>query len=90
MVYEKAKGHDIVKERLGPDTLWYKLKDLWPAETPHLAISEITDWFSAHPYLPKLRDRIVLETSIRDAIGKFDAPFGYAERSTPRKARTRA
>ena len=27
----------------------------------------------------KLRDRVVLETSIRDAIGKFDAPFGDAE-----------
>ena len=24
----------------------------------------------------KLRDRVVLETSIRDAMGKFDAPFG--------------
>jgi hypothetical protein len=27
----------------------------------------------------KLRDRVVLETSIRDAMGKFDAPFGDAE-----------
>jgi hypothetical protein len=27
----------------------------------------------------KLRDRVVLETSIRDAKGEFDAPFGYAE-----------
>jgi hypothetical protein len=27
-----------------------------------------------------VRDRVVLETSIRDAIGKFDAAFGYAER----------
>ena len=27
----------------------------------------------------KLSDRVVLETSIRDAMGKFDAPFGYAE-----------
>jgi hypothetical protein len=27
----------------------------------------------------KLRDRVVLETSIRDAKGEFDAPFGYTE-----------
>jgi len=79
-VYDKAKGDDIVKERLGAETLWLKLKDLWPAESAHLAISEIAEWFSAHAYLPKLRDRVVLETSIRDAIGKFDAAFGYAER----------
>ena len=78
-VYDKAKADDIVKERLGAESLWLKLKDLWPAETPHLAISEVAEWFSAHAYMPKLRDRVVLETSIREAIGKFDAPFGYAE-----------
>jgi hypothetical protein len=27
----------------------------------------------------KLRDRTVLETSIRHAMGKFDAPFGYID-----------
>ena len=36
-VYDKAKADDIVKERLGAESLWLKLKDLWPAETPHLA-----------------------------------------------------
>ena len=56
-----------------------ELKDLWPADNPHLAITEIAEWFAAYVYLPKLRDRVVLETSIRDAIGKFDAAFGYAE-----------
>jgi len=78
-VYEKAKGDDIVKERLGPDTLWLKIRDLWPADAPHLAISDLAEWFSAHAYMPKLRDRVVLETSIREALGKFDAAFGYAE-----------
>ena len=78
-VYDKAKADDIVKERLGAESLWLKLKDLWPTETPHLASGEVAEWFSAHAYMPKLRDRVVLETSIREAIGKFDAPFGYAE-----------
>jgi hypothetical protein len=80
VVYDKAKADDVIKERLGPDSLWLKLKDLWPADAPHLAVSEVAEWFSAHAYMPKLRDRVVLESSIRDAIGKFDAPFGYAER----------
>jgi hypothetical protein len=56
------------------------LKDLRQAGSPPLAVGEIAEWFSANAYLPKLRDRVVLETSIRDAIGKFDADFGYAER----------
>jgi len=56
---------------------------LWPAEASHLAIADVADWFSAHAYVPKLRDRVVLETSIREAIGKFDAQFGYADRFDP-------
>ncbi len=42
-------------------------------------LSEIADWFAAYVYLPKLRDRVVLESSIRDAVAKFDAQFGYAD-----------
>src|SRR5205085_4725222 len=30
-------------------------------------------------YLPKLRDRVVLETAIRDALAKLDPKFAYAE-----------
>jgi hypothetical protein len=69
-----------VLEKLGPDTLWLKLRALWAEDRPHIAIGEIADWFASYVYLPKVRDRVVLETSIRDAIGKFDAAFGYAER----------
>jgi hypothetical protein len=34
-------------------------------------------------YLPKLRDRVVLQTAIRDAVAKLDAAFGYAENFDP-------
>ncbi len=79
-VYEKARADGVVLEKLGPDTLWLKLRPLWAEDRPHIAISEIADWFASYVYLPKVRDRVVLETSIRDAIGKLDAAFGYAER----------
>jgi hypothetical protein len=79
-VFEKAKADDIVKEKLGSETLGLKLKELWPAETPHLAIADLSDWFSAHPYLPKLKDRVVLDLAIRELVAKFDAPFAYADR----------
>lgn len=42
-------------------------------------ISEIADWFSAYVYLPKLRDRVVLDTAIREAVAKLDPLFGYAD-----------
>ncbi|WP_200954894.1 MULTISPECIES: hypothetical protein [unclassified Rhizobium] len=79
-VYEKAKNDGIAKERLGPDALWLHLKPLWSDERPHLGISEIADWFASFVYLPKARDRVVLEGAIRDALGKLDPAFGYADR----------
>jgi uncharacterized protein len=32
-----------------------------------------------YPYLPKLRDRVVLENAIRDALAKLDPKFAYAD-----------
>jgi hypothetical protein len=66
-VYEKARADGVVLEKLGPDTFWLKLGPLWAEDRPHIAISEIADWFASYLYLPKVRDRVVLETSIRDA-----------------------
>ena len=78
-VYEKARADGVVLEKLGPETFWLKLRPLWAEDRPHIAINEIADWFASYVYLPKVRDRVVLETSIRDTLGKFDAVFGYAE-----------
>jgi hypothetical protein len=80
-VYDKAsvKGDAIIKETLGAQTLWKELKPLWGEDRPHLAVNEIAEWFASYVYLPKLRDRPVLEAAIREAVGKLDAEFGYAE-----------
>lgn len=81
-VYEKAgpRGDGIAKERLGPDALALHLKPLWPDDRAHLGVGEVAEWFASYVYLPKLRDRVVLEGAIRDAVGKLDASFGYADR----------
>jgi hypothetical protein len=79
-VYEKASGDGIAKEKLGGEAVWLHLKPLWPEEKPHLAVNEIADWFASYVYLPKLRDRTVLELSIRDALAKLDPNFAYADR----------
>ena len=62
------------------DRLWLALKPIWPDDRAHLPFAEIADWFAAYVYLPKLRDRVVLETAIRDAVAKLDPQFGYADR----------
>lgn len=81
-VYEKIgpKGDNVAKEKLGPETLWLNLQPLWPADRAHLRMSEIAEWFASYVYLPKLRDRVVLEGAIRDGAAKLDPSFGYAER----------
>ncbi|MGE3647854.1 MAG: ATP-binding protein [Reyranellaceae bacterium] len=79
-VYDKAKGDGVIKEKLGPDSFWSQLKPLWAADKPHLAISEIAEWFAAFPYMPKLRDRVVVDTAIGEAMAKLDPPFAFAER----------
>jgi uncharacterized protein len=78
-VYDKAKSDGVVQEKLGPDALRLHLKPLWPEDRPHLPVAEIKVWFASYVYLPKLRDRVVLETAIRDALAKLDPSFGYAD-----------
>ena len=80
-VYDKAsaKGDGIIKETLGGETLATRLVELWPADRPHLPVAEIAEWFATYVYLPKLRDRVVLESAIREALAKLDPKFAYAE-----------
>ena len=79
VVYEKAKADGIALEKLGADRFWHALKPIWAEDRPHLRVAEIADWYSTYVYLPKVRDRVVLEGAIRDAVGKLDPQFGYAD-----------
>jgi hypothetical protein len=79
--YDKLgpKGDGTVREKLGPDALSLHLNPLWPQDRPHIPINEIAEWFATYVYLPKLRDRVVLDTAIRGAVAKLDPSFGYAD-----------
>jgi hypothetical protein len=78
-VYEKAKADGIVLEKLGAERLWLALNPIWPEDRPHLSVGEVADWFSSYVYLPKLRDRVVLQAAIQEAVAKLDPNFGYAD-----------
>jgi len=79
VVYDKAKADGIALEKLGTERLWLALKPIWPQDRPHLPVTEVAEWFSSYVYLPKLRDGVVLQAAIRDAVGRFDPAFGYAD-----------
>jgi hypothetical protein len=74
-VYDKAKSDGIIGEKLGADALWLHLKPLWAEDRPHVPVAEIAEWFATYVYLPKLRDRVVLEAAIRHACAKLDPAF---------------
>jgi hypothetical protein len=78
-VYDKLKADGIVFEQLGPETLWHKLGPIWPNDRPYLTLAEVAEWFAKYTYLPKLRDKPVLEGAIRAAVARLDPPFGYAD-----------
>jgi hypothetical protein len=79
--YDKIgpKGDATVREKFGPDALSLHLKPLWAEDRRHIPINEITDWFASYVYMPKLRDRVVLDTAIREAVAKLDPALGYAD-----------
>jgi predicted AAA+ superfamily ATPase len=79
VVYQKVCGDGIALEKLGSERLWHALGPIWPEDRAHLGLSEVAGWFATFVYLPKVRDRLVLETSIRDAVAKLDPSFGYAD-----------
>lgn len=79
VVYDKTKADGIAREKLGPERLWHDLEPIWPADRPNLSISEVAEWFSSYVYLPKLRDAVVLQAAIREAVGKLDPSIGYAD-----------
>lgn len=79
VVYEKLRADGIILEKLGPERLAHALNPIWQADRPHLPVSEVVDWFASYVYLPKVRDRVVLENSIRDAVASTDPKFGYAD-----------
>lgn len=77
--FVKVVADGIAREKLGADTLWLKLKDLWPADRDHLPITEVASWFASYVHLPRIKNRTVLDLAIRDAVAKLDAAFGYAD-----------
>jgi hypothetical protein len=77
--FAKVIADGIAREKLGADTLWLKLKDLWPKDRDFLPIAEVANWFAAYVHLPRIKNRTVLELAIRDAVAKLDASFGYAD-----------
>lgn len=78
-IYDKIRSDSTILEKLGADRLWMYLQPIWPDDRPHLSVDEVVDWFTQFVYLPKLRDRVVLEAAIRDAVGKLDPKFAYAD-----------
>ncbi|WP_018177518.1 Swt1 family HEPN domain-containing protein [Jongsikchunia kroppenstedtii] len=49
------------------------LKSIW-AERGYISLGELWGYYAQHPYMPRLRDRSVLEAGV---LGVFDDPIGW-------------
>lgn len=87
VVYDKAKADGIISEELRGGSFWRHLEPLWPDDRPHLDVAEVAEWFATYVYLPKLRDRVVLDGAIRDAVAKLDPAFALAMAFDPASGR---
>src|SRR5206468_1526212 len=66
--YAKVVADGISREKLGAETLWLKLKDLWPDDCDYLPIAELANWFASYVHLPRIKNRTVLELAVRDSV----------------------
>lgn len=71
-----ADGH--VVEKFGRQTLEMDLKKVWRDEQPHIAVTQLRDWFAQYAYLHRLRDPVTLALALSEAAGAMHAPFGVA------------
>jgi len=80
--WERFSAGSAVYQRLGWQTFWSSLAPHWPADQPHLPVTEVAEWFARYLYLPRLRDRVVLATAIDAAVASTDPPFAVARLGT--------
>nr|WP_312860559.1 DUF499 domain-containing protein [Mesorhizobium sediminum] len=66
---------------LGPDNLNRQLqKYIWNGK-PHLLVKDLWEYLNRYTYLPRIKNRAVLQRAIQTAVsGMLPGPFAYAER----------
>lgn len=79
----KLRQHEMLIYRWSPDNLRIELdRYLWRDE-PHLGIKKLWDYLACYCYLPRLYSEEVLIEAVKNGVGRFDAPFGYATMVEP-------
>lgn len=72
-----ADGH--VVEKFGRQTLEMDLKKVWRDDQPHIAVTQLRDWFAQYAYLHRLRDPVTLASALSETAGTMPAPFAVAD-----------
>ena len=75
----KLKNNEWLIHGLSPDNLLMELEPLniWKDE-PHLSVKKLWEWLTNYCYLPRLYDRNVLESTIKDGVSRLMPAFAYA------------
>lgn len=78
-VWERIASDQIVLEKLGRQTLSDRLKENWPSDADHVALSTIRDWFVASARFERVKDEIVLSEAVSELVRDGLLDFAYAE-----------
>ena len=74
----KLKNNEWLIHGLSPDNLLMELEPLGWSNMQHLSIKKLWEWLTNYCYLPRLFDRNVLESTIKDGISRRMPAFAYA------------
>ncbi len=77
--YRKLRQNEWIVPEYSPDLLASELLDkyLW-RDKPHVSVKYVWECLAQYIYMPRFVDENVLIESIREGLGRSDAPFAYA------------
>jgi len=78
-VWDRVSADGQVLEKLGRMTLSDRLAENWPADTDHMPVATIRDWFVQYVRFDRLRDEIVLGEALTELVRDGLSDFAYAD-----------
>lgn len=77
-VWASVERSNQVLTKLGPQTLGDRIRDAWPADEPHVALSIVRDWFFQYVRFDRVRDELVLQEAVTNLVAEPFGDFAYA------------
>ncbi len=75
--WDKATDSSAIAVTLGAKTFSEQLAELWPEDKNELSVDQVRDWYFEYLHMPRLRDEVVLSSTISDATADADGEVAF-------------